>query len=296
MTLPNFLIIGAPRSGTTSLHHYLRQHPDVFMPEGKEPSFFAFVDQRVPAEGPGAEWFQRSAVTSRAEYEALFADARTPAIGEASPVYLIEPAAPARMRELIPAAKLIAILRHPVERAHAAYLGSRRDGQDPARTFEEAVRDEEARLRRGWRFARHVNNGMYHRLLTGYYEAFPREQIRVYLFEDLVRDARAVLRDLFAFIGADPEFVPDLSRRYGATGLIRNPVLSVLWRNSEVPRRVVRDLLPVSWRDRAFEWVTRDQVKPSIAPELRAELIEHYRPDILALQTLIGRDLSVWLR
>lgn len=150
MTLPTFLIIGSGRSGTTSLHAYLRQHPEVFMSEVKEPSFFSFMDGGIPSRGPGSEWLRRTAVTTREAYEALFAaSAGARAIGEASPAYLIDPAVPARIHALIPHVRLVAILRHPAERAHAAYLGRRRDGLDPAPTFEAALRDEDRRLGQG---------------------------------------------------------------------------------------------------------------------------------------------------
>lgn len=295
--LPNFLIIGAGRSGTTSLHRYLGQHPDVFMSAVKEPSFFRFADGEIPFRGPGTEWLRRTAVTTRAQYEALFAAAGgARAIGEASPGYLIDHAVPARIHAVIPGARLVAILRHPVERAHAAYLGLRRDGLDPAPTFEEALADEDRRLREGWPFAGLARNGFYHRMLVRYYERFPRERIRVHLFEDFVARPGVVLRDVFAFLGVDPSFVPDVSRRHGATGIVKNPVVRALWTRSETARRLVRRFLPLRWRDRAFGWVTSDLVKPPLAPATRAALLDVFREDILALQALIGRDLSSWLR
>jgi sulfotransferase family protein len=295
--LPNFLIIGSGRSGTTSLYEYMRRHPDVFMSDVKEPSYFAYMDGGLPSRGRHAEWVRRNAVTKREDYEKLFEHAGVAAaVGEASPIYLIHPAAPDRIRAALPDVRLIAILRHPVERAHAAWFALRRDGDEDSPTIEEALTVEDSRLREGWTTsAGLVRNGLYFQMLSRYYDRFPRERIRVYLYDDLVRDARGLLSDLFEFLGVDPAFVPDLAQRYGATGIIRNPLVRVLWRNSRVPRRLSRTLLPRAWRDAGYAWVTRDLVKPPLAPATRALLMERFRPDIVALQTLIGRDLSTWL-
>jgi len=296
--LPNFLIIGSGRSGTTSLYEYMRRHPDVFMSDVKEPSYFAYMEGAgLPTKGRHAEWVRRNAVTTRQAYEDLFANAGTAtAIGEASPIYLIHPAAPDRIRAALPDVRLIAILRHPVDRAHAAWFGLLRDGDEDSATIEEALTMEDSRLREGWTpSAGLVHNGLYFQMLSRYYDRFAQGRIRVYLYEDLVRDPQGLLREIFEFLDVDPGFIPDLSQRFASTGVVRNPLLRVLWRNSRTPRRLARAFLPRAWRDGAYAWVTRDLVKPPLAPATRAMLMERFRPDIIALQTLIGRDLSVWL-
>jgi len=298
MRLPDFLVIGAGRSGTTSLYEYARCHPGVFMSDVKEPSFFAYMDGGLPTHGKHAEWVRRNAVTTREAYEQLFAGAGSAkAVGEASPIYLIHPHAAERIRAALPDVRLIAILRHPVERAHAAWSGLLRDGDEPSPTIEEALRLEESRLREGWTPSTGlVRNGLYYQMLSRYFERFPRERIRVYLYDDLVRDPQGLLADFFTFIGVDPAFLPDLSQRYGGTGLVRNPLLRTVWRHSRLPRRLVRPFLPRRLRDAGFAWVTRDLVKAPMAPATREALMKRFRPDIEALQDLIGRDLSAWLQ
>jgi hypothetical protein len=299
VTLPNFLIIGAGRSGTTSLWEYLRQHPEVFMSALKEPHFFTFMEGEFPSRGRGLGVLRQNAVTDRARYEALFADAgNAKAVGEASPSYLRAPQVPGRIRALIPAARLVVILRHPVDRTYSDYIGLVRDGLETARTFEESLRDQERRRRDGHTFASLVESGFYHRHLTRYYDHFPREQIRVYLHEDLVQDPVALLQSLFSFLEVDPTFVPDVSRRYGRTGVIQNPLLRFLWtRVGPVARSTPLPLvLPREVRARIIRRITRDIVQPPMNPETRAELLDVFREDITALQDLIGRDLSGWLR
>jgi len=296
MPLPDFLIIGAGRSGTTTLYEILRRHPQIFMPDVKEPNYFAFADGALPA-GPGAAWLRATSVTTRAGYEALFADAGgARARGEASPRYMVGADAAARIHAAIPAVKLIAILRHPVERAYASYLAYRRDGLEPAATFEAALADQERRRQAGWPYGAFVDFGFQHRQLARYDALFPARQLRIYLYDDLLRDAAGLVRDLLAFLEVDPSWQPDFAQRHGRTGVVRNPLLAALWRHSPRARSTLGPWLPQAWRDRAYAWLMRDLVKPDMNPETRAALLRLYRADTLALQERLGRDLSAWLR
>jgi hypothetical protein len=294
--LPNFLVIGAGRSGTTSLYEYLREHPEVFMSPVKEANYFAFPEDSQPERGPGGVRVRRGAVATLAEYEALFADAGDRrAIGEASPRYLHTPEAPARIAELLPNVRLVAILRDPVERAYAHYLGLRRDGLETEPTFEDALRDQDRRCREGWPFSGFVDSGFYHRHLSRYYARFPPERIRVYLHDDLRADPAALVRDLLSFLGVDPGFAPDTSRVHGRTGLVRNPALRMLWARSRRARDGLAPVVPRRVREGVRRRVLRDMERPPIDPETRAQLVRVFRPDVLALEELIGRDLSAWL-
>ena len=123
MTMPNFLIIGAMRAGTTSLYHYLKQHPQVYMSPVKEPRFFALEGEKPDPGRPTDERLMNHSITDIEAYRALFqAVSKETAIGEASPLYLYSPKAPERIRHYIPDAKLIAVLRDPVERAYSHFL------------------------------------------------------------------------------------------------------------------------------------------------------------------------------
>lgn len=297
MTLPTFLVIGAARSGTTSLYHYLGQHPEVFMSPVKEPWYFDHIGGRGPDRAdPNYGFLISHAVNRREDYEALFARAGdAKARGEASPSYLRNPAVPARVRRLLPDVRLVAILRDPAERAYASFLGSKRAGLAgvPA-TFEEALRDEE-RGRGAGPYLGYVAFGRYREQLSRWYALFDREQVRVYLHDDLGADAAALMADLFGFVGVDPGVRVDTSERLNPTGRIANPALRPVWERSGGARRLVRPLVPEALRDRAYARVTRDVVRPPMAEETGARLRERFRPEVLALEELIGRDLSAWL-
>ncbi len=247
MTLPNFLILGAQKAGTTPLYHALGQHPEIFTSPVAEPHYFSLGD---------LEAARRIAADTVADYRKLFAGAgRARAVGEASTTYLESARAARRIRELIPEARLIAVLRDPAERAHAHYLSNRRRRWEDEATFSGALELEPERLAVG--LGPHFNyvaRGFYHAHLAAYHRHFDRRQIRVFLYQDFEGDPSGVRREIFRFLEVDDGFAPDTT--------VERPV-------SGVPRN---------------------------EGDLRRELIEIYRDDVLRLEDLIGRDLSAWLR
>jgi Sulfotransferase family len=293
--MPNFLVIGAQKAGTTSLYHYLKQHPEIYMSPLKEPHFFAVEGADPDFRGPLPR--NPLTITDLETYRALFAGVSSEtAIGEASPGYLGNPRAAGRIRHYIPEAKLIAILRNPVERAYSAYLHRVRDDREWL-DFARALREEEARVRAnltpGWYYKR---AGFYYSQLKRYYELFDREQIRVYLYEDLDADPAGMLRELFAFLNVDETFVPDTSLKHGVTGVPRSRILRRFLRGSNPVKSVLRPLFRPETRVKMVTKLNNlNLTKPQMSPEVRGTLVSSYREDILKLQDLIERDLSEWL-
>jgi hypothetical protein len=293
---PNFLVIGSGRSGTTTLHHFLLRHPDIFMCPVNEPNFFAAVDGSVALTGSGREWLQRTSLCDAEAYCRSFAGVRGEhAIGEVSPRYLAAAGAAARIAATLPEVKLVAILRQPAERAFSAFVSLRRDGIEPLADLRAAIADEPRRMAAGWGLGCYVEAGRYAMHLEPYFRLFPKDQIRIYLYEDLQTDVEGLFADLFRFLGVAPN--PSLGEvpQLNTTGEIKNPILRMVWRHTHGLRARTRRFVPASLRDRAFELLTRAAVKPAFSPELRAEITELSRPDIERLQVLIDRDLSHWL-
>ena len=297
--MPNFLVIGASKSGTTSIHRYLEQHPDVYMSPVKEPKFFALEGERPEYKGPGDREAWRDSVTSMGEYEALFdgvADER--AVGEVSPVYLYSEKAVGRIKHHLPDAKLIAILRNPVERAYSSFLHKRRDGREPFDDFVRALDAEDERMRAGWAYGwRYTRVGFYHEQLVRYFRAFAPGQIRVYLYEDLTGGPVGLMRDVYGFLGVDDAFVPDMSRRHNVSGIPKNRLVHSLLRGRNPVKTALKPLFPEKMRRRLLVDLQNRNLKnaPEMPPEARRRLMEVYREDILKLEGLIGRDLSGWL-
>jgi hypothetical protein len=290
--LPNFIIIGAAKAGTTALYWYLAEHPAVFMSPVKETNYFAYgVDGqgRLLYGDPEVHHFP---VKSLAEYQALFAEAGGAVrVGEASPIYLECPQAAGRIHELLPAARLVCCLRHPVERAYAdylMYLSQRGRPFDPARDL--TADSPWARPGSRW-----MEVSRYSVQLARYLELFPREQIHVFLFDDLKRSTIDAVQGIYRFLRIDPEFVPDLETSHNVGGLPASRLLeSVL--TSRNLRLMVESWIP----KRAVDWArgirARNMRKaPPLPADLRQALTARMRDDIVQTARLIDRDLEHWL-
>ena len=295
--LATFLVVGAAKSGTTALYEHLRQHPQIFMCPVKETNFLALDGTRPDFGGPRAEILNTDAIWRAEDYVELFSGATDQrARGEVCPRYLFKAGTAGRIKRRLPDVRIVAVLRNPVERAFSSFAMYRRDGFEPAATLAEAMADEPRRLRENWAYAIHVDYGFYGRQLQEYFDAFPREQIRCYLYEDFVADPGAFFADLLEFIGVDPGFRPDMSRRHNPSGMIRNPILRALWTRTHGIRGAA-PLLPKAWRRRVAAFFVSRAMDPLPFPdETRRQLVEIYRDDIEHLQRLLGRDLGHWLR
>jgi len=300
MTLPNFLIIGAAKSGTSSLYMYLMQHPEIYMSPTKEPHFFSFDNESKMTKGPGDPICE--AITDFNAYQALF-DGVTDekAIGEASTSYLYRPEAPERIHAMLPDVKLIAVLRNPADRAFSAYMHVVRDKRETAKDFTEAITLEEVRKTADWEPIWHFTSvGNYYEQLQRYYELFKPEQIRIFLFEDLINNLTAPLTNIYKFLDVDPNFIPGSLMRYNASGQVRSENIHKasewLFSNPNPIRWVSHKVLPHNWRMKFATWVRFKNLKrPEIPSEIRRKLIDQFRDEIHQLEGLINRDLSDWL-
>jgi len=302
LRLPDFFIIGAPKAGTTALYDTIKQHPDIYMSPVKEPHFFACEGKPPVFPGPLGAYLQRYAIWEPRMYAQLFAgETNQRAVGEASPPYLYSPLAARRIRKNLPHSRIVVILRQPAERAYSNYQQMRQYAVEQVDTFDAALAEEEKRKQAGWiPWLFYRTNGFYHAPLSVWYDHFPRERIRVYLFEDWKERPQAMLRDLFGFLEVNQDFVPRI-RRSNVTLLPKSRRLHHWAMHPEGLDRRAPFLPPIVRRaasatlrriDTAFNLAP----PPPLDPEIRARLTADYREDILKLQDLIGRDLSHWLK
>jgi hypothetical protein len=296
--LPTFLIIGAPKAGTTSFFDYLTQHPDVYGTPFKDPMFFSYDPDAPAPRGIPPSW-DRS-VTDLSAYMELFSGARHErALGEASTNYIHDERAPSAIKRYVPNARIIAILRDPTERAYSSFLHLRREGVEPIEDFAEAVAAEPQRRRDGWApFFHYVGVGHYTKQLQRYFDLFPREQIRIYLYEDLKDQTLTMMQDAFEFLDVDPEFEPDIATRHNVAGIPRSSVLHrTLNHPSESLRNLLRASIPAGIRQRIYRSLHERNLQPppKMSPEVRRRLKKHYNDEIIRLSAMLNRDLSSWL-
>lgn len=290
--LPNFMIIGAPKAGTTTLFHYLAEHPQVAMGRIKEPNFFSFDADSPPPEDRASQRRYERSIKTIDEYRELFQHSNgAAAIGESSANYLANEGAAARIRRLLPDVKLIAILRNPADRAYSAYWMDVRKGYE-RRSFEESIRDWE---NQGESASRFITEGFYHEQLSRYRQHFDASQILVLLMDDLKRDALDVMRRVHRFLEIDENYVPDTSVRHNQGGVPKSALVERMlfagWAKRLVPRPLVGPARKLVVNLRGI-----NRKRPEkMTSQMRLHLGRIFQNDIRRLEGLLGRDLSEWL-
>lgn len=317
MSLPKFFLIGASKAGTTSLHRYLDQHPQIYMSPIKEPGFLAdeirianFDDDfrrlaearraslRAYLDGPSRERFSGGPIESWEDYQSLFRDAPVGAvIGESTPAYLWSPTAPGNIAARFPHAKILAILRNPVERAFAQYAhmlsfaGRHMTFREYVDAALQSQRSGNTRIGELYPF---LQFGLYADQMQRYFDLFPRGQIQIHLYEDYSRAPRETLRSIFSFLGVEVSAPVDLSQRHMEAGVPRSHAAAGLLRRSGLGRSVA-GALPDGLRRFARRAIYRPRTDMRIEARDRVFLANYYRDDVTRLSQLLQRDLSGWL-
>lgn len=304
MNQPNFLILGVAKSGTTSLYHYLSQHPEIFMSRVKEPNFFACEGEHLNYQGPGYFYVRDWTVTSWQDYQKLFAAAgQAKALGEASWSSFYYPAAVERIRRYCPQMKFILLLRNPIERAFSHYSYLRQYEKEPVADFEEAIAFESQRIAANyWADWHYLQLGFYSQAIIRYQQVFAQSRFKIVLYEDFTQDTIRILREIFEFLEVAGDYQSaTFTRAYNSTQLPKSQMIHRLFQTSRQVhlKRVVKTLVPETTyqclkqnRDR-LESKTR--YTPQLSLQARHRLSRIYRSEIAALEQLLERDLSGWL-
>ncbi len=294
--VPNFFLIGAAKSGTTALYSFLRQHSQIFIPDRKEPHFFAFQNQAPNFAGPEAAINQ--AVIKRCDYDSLYRNVRDEsAIGDCSTSYLYVPDTAERIHASCPDAKIIVILRNPVDRAYSSYLHLVREGKEPLRDFRKGLDAESQRTDDNWGLLwRYVDMGLYYEQLSRYVSLFDRDQIKILLYDDFRAAPGHVLKVIFDFLDVDSDFDPDTSATPNVSGEPKLRRMHEMIKKDGIVKSLIDSMLPAAirpgLRDLYFSYGLR---RPPLTDEVRDYLRKLFRADIIKTQGLIDRDLTAWL-
>ncbi|WP_045746914.1 sulfotransferase family protein [Actinoplanes rectilineatus] len=302
MPLPDFLIAGVPKAGTTALHAALTRHPQLFLSPVKEPKFF-LSDGAPPAfGGPGDVQTYQEHVWRRDDYEALFAPAPPGALrGEATPFYLYDLKAHDRIQALVPDVKMIVLLRDPVDRAHSNWTHLWVAGLESEADFLAACAAEEKRRAAGWAdFWHYIGLGLYGQQLEHLYQRFSAEQVLLLRYRDLKDSPAATLDRVCSFLGVRTGVLTSIPRenvnRHYVEDNGLNRVLRGLLRAGgtvghrfPVPLRLAArgPLLTLLHRKRGN--------RPVTTPQERAALLPHFTDDIALLQDVTGQRYDDWL-
>ncbi len=298
--LPNFMIVGAAKCGTSSLYQYLTQHPEVFMSKVKEPRFITSQFMPFPLNGPGDDKVEAWYVKQYEAYVQLFAEAKGYAVvGEASAdnLYFYKDAIP-HIKAYIGNPKIIVLLRDPVRRAFSAYQHLRRDHRETL-SFEDGLAQESIRMNNNWELIYFYQAvGLYYQQVKAYLENF--DQVKVILNEDLQQHPQEALQDILDFLEVDNTFGFDLSLKHNISGVPKSRWLHNMLGNEaslrQLVRPIARKLFDEKTREQIFHKINQvnlskldpAQEKPVI------DLKEVFREDVAKLSQLIDRDLSIW--
>jgi hypothetical protein len=285
MTSPpfTFFILGAAKSGTTSLHSYLNMHPAISMAKVKETNFFVDRARRINTRQALDAQFSRSAETVLR--------------GDSSHLHLSSPECAARIREACPDARFVVLLRDPAERAHSLYLHNRRNGSEVAKTFEQALtletkRSSSDRFQRRCRIHpdifRYVESGNYEEQLERYIELFPKDRFHIRTFEEFFADPENSLLEVHRFLGVEqsplmnyPNWLPS----------------SAVPRLAHVASRIHQPYSPASsLRVRVARELRRPKISlPTMSPVTRRDLRQRFQPSVERLGLMLGRPPMWWL-
>lgn len=298
--LPNFLLAGAAKSGTTALYYQLKGHPEIHWSPVKEPCFFSAQIIDFPQNGIRDD--EKYYARTLGDYYKLFAGAEgKKAIGEASvdTLYFYKKTIPL-IKQYLGDPAIILMLRHPIERAFSAYMHLVRDNREFL-SFEEGLKQEAERIRQNWQCMWHYQTrGMYYQQVKAFKEAFSR--VSVWLYDDFKKAPQATIKQILEFLGVDSTFQPvNTSARYNVTGIPRFKCLNNFFLMKNKMQRSIRNI--GSFLLTEDRWVkfregirAKFYVKAVMKPGTRAFLLESFREDILKLQDLLDRDLGHWLK
>ncbi len=300
--LPNFLIAGSAKCGTSSLHSYIAQHPDIFMSRKKEPRFISSQGMSFPLNGPLDYRVEKWIVKNFDDYINLFKDAGDyKMVGESSAdtLYFYKHTIPV-IKKYLGNPKIVIVLRNPVKRSFSAYQHLVRDAREPL-SFEDALQKESERIKNNWELIYH------YRAVSHYYEpikAFLENftDVKVVLNEDLAKQPHRVLSEVFEFLGVDNAFkVADSTTKHNLSGKPRSQWLHEFLFEGHPLRNFLRPVVRffTSSKQRknlSLKIQQKNLAQLEINPEMASVLKNEFRDEILKLEKLLNRDLSSWLK
>ncbi|SFB00997.1 Sulfotransferase domain-containing protein [Lentibacillus halodurans] len=281
---PNFLVIGAEKSATTWIYNRLSEHPNVYLPATKEIHFFNQFDSNLKEvnnyEKLGLNWYKNFFHHYKGEK----------AIGEVTPMYLCDPKAPYRIKKLLPDVKIIAILRNPIDRAYSHYWMAKHKTHTQL-TFKEAIETNDPRF---------VQRGLYYDQLRIFYSLFPKENIKVILFEDIHENNQEVLSNLYNFLGVRSSYVPEgLTNKENSS---QKPKSVVLHRLIALSTVFFRTKLKMGWMVDVFKSTgVADKIKTLNTKQVKNETMDsadrksleaYYKESNKKLERLLQRNLN----
>jgi len=290
----DFFVIGVARGGTTSLYHYLQQHPQLFLPKVKECNYFTnaeSLDKEVYNPPIAGEEYHMKIIRSKEVYNQLFQEATQDQIkGEVSPAYLWDPTSAKRIYDHNPNAKIIVSLRDPIQRAYSHYLMHYHTGYDKAASFEAALEAPKKEIWGGGNM--YLEMGLYYSQLKPYFDLFDPKNIKVVVSEEWTKENGEALNDIYRFLNVDAFSNCESEETFNASVQVKNKGLLDFLRSEKIKRSLNR-ILPKKTKEKLMEHIFyKESEKQPLDQNTRENLKEYFMEDVSRTGDLIGRDLG----
>jgi len=287
----NFFIVGTPKAGTTSLYYYLEEHPEIYMSPIKETNHFSYKEIKEQ----GLYYNVDYVITPEAYQDQFSGLTNEKAVGEASVSYLFYASVPAQIKAYNPEARIIIVLRNPVDRGFSHYLMDKRLGF-VSNTLEEIVdtgHDKNSQL--NLFYQQFISLGCYYEQVKRYLDTFGKNQVRVFLYEDIQSDIDEVVKQIYTFLSVNDKYQPATDRKHNVFLAPKGLFIKKLYTFKPV-RKVVKKLFGGPLQDKIKQVFFEREKKPILSPALKVKMQAIFKDDITKTAQLINRDLSHWLK
>jgi len=285
----DFFIIGAPKAGTTSLYYYLNEHFEIEMSSQKEPDFFS--DQSLQNE---KLYYGKNRIDTLEKYHSLFKKENVMLRGDASVSYLFYEDVPSKIIKYNPSAKIIVMLRNPIERAFSHYLMDYRLGLI-SESFEAIIHKKSKHKNVNLFYQQYIQVSEYYKQMKRYLNVFDKKNIYVIDYEDFKKNTSEVVNSIFMFLGVDNTFQPYLKKKHNTYVRPKNRIIRYLY-SFVYFRKMLAFLFPNTLVKAIRKHLFSSTKKPELSKLTRAFLRKHFESDVRELSKLLNKDFTKWIR
>ena len=285
----DFFIVGAPKAGTTSLYHYLNEHSEIEMSSQKEPDFFS--DQSLQKK---KLYYDKNRIDTLEKYNSLFEREDVILRGDSSVSYLFYEDVPHKIITYNPDAKIIIMLRNPIDRAFSHYLMDYSLGLI-SESFETIIQKQSKHKNANLFYQQYIQVSEYSKQIKRYLEVFSKENIHFIDYEDFKNDSSDVVNSVFLFLGVNDDFQPYLKKKYNTYTAPKNSLIRYVY-SFVAFRKMVANILSKNLTKTIRNLLFRSDKKPQLTELTRNFLIKHFESDVRELSELLNKDFTKWIR
>ena len=285
----DFFIVGAPKAGTTSLYHYLSEHPQVEMSSQKEPDYFS--DKAIHQQGM---YYGKNRVNTLDKYESLFVQKEGVVYGEGSVSYLFYDNVAEDIKKYNPNAKIIIMLRNPIERAFSHYLMDYRLGL-VSDSFENIITKKSKHKNAHLFYQQYIEVSKYANQIQRYLDFFEKENILFIDYEDFKNNVSKTVDQVYDFLNISTEFAADINTKYNTFTMPKNKGIRFIY-SFVFLRKILTFFLPIYLVKNIRAFLFKADKKPELLKETRSQLSIIFNNDIKKLDEVLGKNYSKWIK